>query len=106
MMDLNKELELKRVGVASCAKIVAAIYGTFGLLAGCIIAAVSVAGTASGASSPPGSYTLIGGLGAMIAAPVVYGLIGALVGAVFGTLFNVAARHLGGIKFEVGETNI
>jgi uncharacterized membrane protein len=97
---------IKRVGVMSVARIAAAIYGVFGLIAGLVFSLAALAG--AGMSREVGEQvSWLGpmfGLGAIIALPVLYYVFGFLGGAVGAWVFNNVSRATGGLEIEVGET--
>jgi hypothetical protein len=94
---------LRSINVWSCAKVSALLYGCMGLL---VIPMMLIAITAS-ADSPQGSSAL--GATALILlslfAPVIYGLLGFLSGAVAAWLYNLIAKHAGGVIIELQTTD-
>jgi hypothetical protein len=97
---------IKSVGVLSVARIVAAIYGVFGLIAGLFFALAAVAGM--GLSEEIGrQVSWMGpmfGFGAIIALPVLYFVMGFLGGGIGAWVFNNAAGAMGGLEIEIEET--
>ncbi len=102
---------IRRVGVWSVARLYAGITGTFGLIAGVLVAAVSMLGGLAGAlatdASAKGSGLVAGGLGAMfgvgaiILFPICYGIMGLIGGAIGAALYNLFAGMFGGVEVEV-----
>jgi hypothetical protein len=96
-------MRLRRVGVASVAKLFGVLNGAIGLIFGGIMSIAALFGAAIGAAADQGAGAFIGmmfGIGAIILFPVMYGLMGFLMGALMGWLYNVAAGTIGGIEME------
>jgi len=95
---------IRRIGVLSAAKITAIIAAAFGLLAGCLIFAMSsVTGPAmQQAAQGDAGMAWIGGLGALaiVVLPIFYGIIGFIGGAIQAFVFNLAARFVGGLHID------
>ena len=96
---------IKGVGVMSVARITAAIYGIFGLIAGVLFTLAAVAGV--GLSEEVGKeVSWMGpmfGFGAIIALPLLYCVLGYVGGAIGAWVFNNAARAMGGLEIELEE---
>ena len=92
---------VKRVGVASVAKIYGAISATMGLVFGCILALASLVGAGMADSAESAILGPIFGVGAIIAMPIFYGIMGLLGGALAAVLYNVFAGMVGGVSVEV-----
>ncbi len=93
---------VKSVNVLSCAKASGALHACMGLL---FIPLVLIGGLASLLSGK--GQAALGGIIFLtigIFAPVFYGVMGFLIGALFSWLYNVMAKHLGGIQIELEET--
>jgi hypothetical protein len=98
---------IRRVRVWSVAKLMGIMDAAIGLLLGLCVAAVSLlgAGIASaaregnGGGLPPGLSALFG-VGAIIVAPIFYGLCGLIFGAIGAALYNLFAAMVGGIEIE------
>ena len=84
---------LKRVGVASSAKVTAVLAAFFGVLLG--IGFAFAGGGLGSFGGVPG--WLIG----LIGWPILYALGGAIGGAIYAALYNVAAGLVGGIEIEL-----
>jgi hypothetical protein len=96
---------IRRVGVLSVGKVFGALYCVFGLLAGLVIALISVLGVAV-ANQQPGAAKLppaILGVGAIVIFPLIYGVAGFIVGLIGAAFYNVAAGIVGGIELDLGE---
>ena len=99
-------MTIKHVDVLSVAKIAAVVYAGLGLIGGVIFACIALlsAGLTSAmqqnAQIPP-IFSLFFGVGAIVAMPVVYGVMGLILGAISAWLFNVAAGIAGGVRIQV-----
>jgi hypothetical protein len=96
---------IRRFGVWSVARLYGSLLAAMGLLFGAIIALASMIGGASGAfgqDSPAsaGPMAAIFGVGAIIALPIFYGVLGVVMGAITAGLYNLFAGMLGGIEVE------
>jgi len=92
---------IRRVGVLSLARLYAAIAAAVGLLAGVLVAA---AGSLGSALSSSGEDLLpFAGFGvlAIVALPVLYGVLGFVGGAIGGALYNLFAGIVGGLEIDV-----
>jgi len=99
---------IRRVRVWSVAKIAGATYAALGLLIGLMFAAFSMvgAGIASAAREGEGGGLPAGlgalfGVGAIIIAPIFYGVCGLIFGAIGAALYNLFAGMVGGVEIEV-----
>lgn len=95
---------IKRVSPLSCAKIAGLLYALMGLLIGAVISMVALAGGFAAAGDNDSFGPLMGammGAGAIIIAPICYGLLG-FIGALIGAfIYNIAASAVGGIEIDV-----
>lgn len=94
---------VKRVGVASVAKIYGAISGAFGLVAGLFLALASVVGAGLADSRDASFLAPLLGVGAVIALPVFYGVLGLVAGAIGAALYNLFAGMVGGVEIDVEQ---
>lgn len=95
-----------RIRPLSLARVMGAVYAAIGLLIGAIFAITSFFGATIGALSHGHAEPWLGaliGMGALVAAPVFYGLLGFLGGLFTAAVYNVAARAIGGVELEVLE---
>jgi len=94
---------LRSVDVWSCAKVTGVLYGCMGLL---LIPMVLISITASAAS--PQGYSALGATALILLslfAPAIYGLLGFLFGALSAWLYNLTAKHVGGIRLELADAS-
>jgi hypothetical protein len=99
-------VQLRRIGVASAAKVIGVLYVILGLLAGLIVACISLvtAGfiTRENPDMPPWFASMFG-VGAVIILPIVYGIMGTVLGALVAAIYNGVAGIVGGIEVELLE---
>jgi hypothetical protein len=96
---------IKSVGILSVARIVAAIYAIFGLIAGVFLSLMALVGVGlnneiSSQASWMGPFF---GFGAVLALPVIYFVLGFLGGAIGAWVFNNVAQAVGGLEIELEE---
>jgi hypothetical protein len=96
--------KLEKLGVMSVAKF-GGIYGALIGLIGEILIAVMSSIFLGGiyGSVVPGAYSIIYGWGAIIWAPLFYGMIGFIGGIIGAFLFNIIAKMAGGIEMHFIE---
>ena len=97
---------IRHVGVWSVARLYGAISASIGLLIGACVALLAMVGGMSGALSSSQAGIRSGGLGAMlgvgaiVVAPLFYGVVGIIAGAIGASLYNLFAGMFGGIEVE------
>jgi hypothetical protein len=94
---------IRQIGVGSAAKIFGALYASFGLVFGVLVALISLAGAGMAATSDDAMPGWIGGLfgvGAIIFLPLLYGVFGAIGGALTALFYNIIAGMVGGLQIE------
>src|SRR5262245_46815454 len=94
---------LKHVGVLSVAKIGGVMYAVFGLLIGlCFAAVFSVMPMAAGnRSDMPAWIAPMFGVGSIVFAPIMYGVMGFIGGAISAVIYNLLAGMVGGIEVDL-----
>jgi hypothetical protein len=96
---------IRRIGVASAAKIAGALYAVIGLVGGCIIAFISLVSAGfmanAGNSDLPSWIAPMFGVGAIVVAPIFYGVMGLILGAITAVIYNLVAGVAGGLDIEV-----
>ena len=101
------KVQIKRVGVFSCAKMYAITLAAVGLLIGIIYGVIFMvlggAMLAGGGrdTGMAGGSTIVIGLVMIIVIPVFYGILGFIGGLVGGTVYNIASGIVGGIEMEL-----
>lgn len=99
-------MTIKHIRVLSLAKVMGIIYGSLGLIFGLIFSFFALLGAAFGSlfQDSHGIEALFGalfGVGAVIALPILYGLMGFIMGLLVSALYNLAARTVGGLELEL-----
>jgi hypothetical protein len=94
---------IKSVGVLSVAKIMGAIQAIFGLLFAPIFLLMGVIGSMAGQRVNP--FGAIGGVAMAVILPFFYGIFGFICGAIGALLYNLLAKWMGGIQFEIESAN-
>ena len=101
------KVQIKRMGVFSCAKIysitLAAMGVIIGIIYGLIFIVLGGAMMAGGGrdAGTAGASSLVIGIVMMIAIPVMYGIIGFIGGIIGALVYNVAAGVVGGLELEL-----
>jgi len=100
-------LEIRRVGIASVAKLFFLLNALMGLLLGLGVAALGMSGMGSltgplGAEIPL-SVPAAPWVALVLVFPVVYGILGGLMGMILALLYNVLAWGVGGLRLWVGR---
>src|SRR5690242_16349784 len=101
------KMQIRRMGVFSVAKMYAVICATIGLIIGVIYGVIIIifgaAILAGGGSNTgaAGAGSIIGGIIAMIAIPVFYGVFGFIFGAIGALVYNIASGFVGGVELEL-----
>lgn len=108
-------MRLKSVGVVSCGVVLGCIYAVVGLIVGGLFSLVSFMGLALNRAQPdmiqgqfPGrgiggaevGAGILFGTCAIIAAPVIYGIMGFVGGMLIAGFYNLIASVVGGIEVE------
>lgn len=97
-------MQLRRIGVASAARVIGALYVFLGLIAGLIVACISLVSAGFLSSHDPDMPAWIGslfGMGAIVIFPIMYGILGVVLGAVVAAIYNTVAGMVGGIEVEL-----
>jgi hypothetical protein len=95
---------LERIGVLSVAKVFGILYAVLGLIVGGLFSLFSILGAAVAASEGgEGGLAMLIGAGAVIVAPIFYGVLGAIFGAIGAGIYNLIAMTVGGIELELAE---
>jgi hypothetical protein len=99
---------IKRVGIASVAKLSGALNAGFGLIIGLVVAGISSVGAGLiSAMQPQGSTGWMApmfGVGAIVILPIIYGILGFAFGAIWAALYNLFSSLVGGLELEVSGT--
>jgi hypothetical protein len=92
---------IKRIVPLSFAKIAGTLYAIMGLVAGCIVSLVAVAGGFSSDESGFANFGAMVGAGAIIILPIFYGALGFVATLIGAWIYNILAGVVGGIELDV-----
>lgn len=96
---------IRKIGVASAAKVFGTLYALWGFIFGAIVAMIALAGAGIGAATSedqlPSWLGAMFGVGAIVVLPIVYGVMGAIFGALTAAFYNVVAGMAGGLSLDV-----
>jgi hypothetical protein len=92
---------IKRFDVMSCGIMLGALYVFVGLIVGGIFFLFSLVGIAAGGGGEAAMGGLIGGVGAIILFPLIYGAMGFIGGIIGAVLYNLVAGVVGGIRMDL-----
>jgi hypothetical protein len=94
---------VRRFGVWSVAKMYGTLLAAMGLLIGLLVACFSLvgAGFASQNDQMPAGIAAVLGVGAVVALPIFYGVLGVISGAIGAALYNVFAGMVGGVEVDI-----
>jgi hypothetical protein len=92
-------VQIKHIAPLSVAKVFGLVYAFLGLIIGAIFSCISVIGSAAAAElAGDALFGLLFGIGAIIAMPIFYGILGFIAGLVVSAIYNVVAGRIGGIE--------
>jgi hypothetical protein len=102
---------IRKVNVASAAKVGGTLYAIIGLIIGVLVALISMvagAGFTAAAQNDPEMPRMVGsilgamfGAGAILFFPILYGVMGVIFGALIAALYNLIAGITGGLSLDV-----
>ncbi|MEM4598829.1 MAG: hypothetical protein QW400_04040 [Candidatus Diapherotrites archaeon] len=94
---------LRKIGVLSCAKVMAVLYAILYFIAGLFMAlGFGLLGAATGGISPEAGGTLAGlGILSVIIFPIIGLISGFIAGAIIAFLYNLIVGIIGGIEIEL-----
>lgn len=95
-----KAITIKKFGVMSLAKVMAALYAFMGFIFGAIITLFALFASGTEEAARMGA---VFGIGAIIIFPVIYGIMGFIGGLLMGWMFNFVAPKVGGLTLHVEE---
>jgi len=87
--------KITRIAPKSLAKMFGALYAIMGFIAGIFFSLAALVMAASGEMG--GLF----GLAAIILLPLLYGVLGLIFGYITALLYNLIAKRMGGIEFEI-----
>jgi hypothetical protein len=94
------KLFVKRIGVSSLGKIMGVLYAFLGFIIGAFLALFSLVGAALAPRSM-GAFGALFGVGAIVALPIIYGILGFLAGCITAFLYNLVAGWVGGLEMDL-----
>jgi hypothetical protein len=98
----TRPMIIRNVGVLSVGKVFGCVYALLGLIIGGIFSLISLAGfAAAGGGQNAGPGALIFGVGAIVAVPIFYGVIGFIGGIITAALYNLVAALVGGVELDL-----
>jgi hypothetical protein len=95
---------LKSVGVVSAGKISGLLYGGMGLIVGFFFTVFALVGAGMGAMAEQDMgavFAMFMGVGAIVAFPIFYGVMGFVCGVIGAALYNLVAGWVGGIELSL-----
>ncbi len=107
--------EIKRVHVLQAGMVLGMLYAVLGLIGGLLygaffllIGAVGAAGGGAGGTGGAGgaeTLAVMGGMGLfmVILIPILYGALGFVGGIIASAFYNLVAKWVGGLKFDVAD---
>lgn len=101
VMPNRSVLSLRRVGILSVAMFAGTAAAAMALLFGLVVMMFAGVGLAGGNALTPAG--LGAGVGFLIFAPIMYGIMGFIGGAVNAVIYNVIAEITGGIRMEFDD---
>ena len=99
-------MTITRVGPLSVAKVAGVLYVVIGLIAGCLVSLLALAGGGFAAAAGDadgagfGPLAALFGVGAIIFLPIFYGVLGFIGSLIMAWLFNIAAGMTGGVEVD------
>lgn len=92
--------EISEIDILSLGKVVAAVYGAFGLLAWLFVPLfMLIPGGGGGEEMFAKGVTIF----FLLAAPLVYAIFGFIGGLVAGLIYNIMARSIGGLRVTLRQ---
>lgn len=104
LMPSSSTLQIRSIGVLSCAKLMGALYAILGLIAGAFMTLFSLAGAAL-SDNGNGAAALGLGAAAIVVIPIMYGIAGFIGGLIMGFFYNVVASVVGGVEIRTNLIN-
>ncbi len=95
----SRTLHVKSIDALSAGKLLGTLYALLGLIVGAFMSLIALLGAAVGGDAALGRF--VGGVGAIVIIPILYGVMGFIGGLIGALLYNVVAGMVGGIRFDV-----
>lgn len=101
VMETRSVVRLKRVGVMSAGMVSGALGAIGGLIGGGFFFLFSMLAVSLGPqNNNPGAAALGAGIGVVIFAPLLYGVVGFIAGIIYAFIYNILAGMTGGLQME------
>jgi len=103
-MRIPRKKRLKSISPLKLGIVLAALYAVMSLIVVLIILPFTFLGAFSRGGGGAGGAELLGmGFGMLVAAPIIYGIMGFVGGVIVAFVYNVLAKMTGGIEFTVED---
>lgn len=99
---MPRRSRIARIDPLSAARVYGAMTAVIGLIIGAFVSLFAVLGASLG-ESVDGPFAVVVGVGAIVALPLIYGLIGFVMGAFQSWVYNVFAGLVGGIAVDLAD---
>lgn len=100
----DAQMIISKIGILSAGKFLGTLYALIGLIVGGLFTLLALIGAGIGMANQQGGGgigALVFGFGAIICAPIFYGVAGFIGGILMALLYNLVAALVGGIEIEV-----
>ncbi|MEJ5277538.1 MAG: MJ0042-type zinc finger domain-containing protein [Thermogemmata sp.] len=100
----DAQMIIRKIGILSAAKFLGTLYALIGLIVGGLFTLLALIGAGIGMANQQGGGgigALVFGFGAIICAPIFYGVAGFVSGLLLAVFYNLVAALVGGIEIEV-----
>ena len=77
------------------------LYALMGLMLGAFISLFSFIGSAFSPKEIPGGMGILFGVGAIVALPIFYGILGFIMSLIGAVLYNLIASWVGGVELDI-----
>jgi hypothetical protein len=92
---------VRRVNPLSLAKVAGILYAILGLIIGAIFSLFSLVASSMMPDRDAGPFAMVFGVGAIIAAPIFYGILGFIMSLIMAALYNLVAGMVGGVEVDL-----
>jgi hypothetical protein len=93
---------VKHISPGSAFKLGSVVYGFVGLIFGAFVSLAALLGMALPAASQSSRGGAFFGVLAVILFPILYAVFGGVFTAIAASIYNLAARWVGGLRIEIG----
>ena len=92
---------VRRVNPLSLAKVAGVLYAILGLIFGALMSLFSFVASSMMPQQDAGPFAMLFGVGAIIALPIVYGVVGFIMSLIMAALYNLVAGMVGGVEVDL-----